>query len=468
MEKLIKIEKQFLLDCKNSLCKIKSGKVKGFGFFTELDEEYIPFSECLLTSTEILDEDYIKNKKEIILDFQNSEKILQINERKIFSNKDLGYICIEILNDDEIEDFLYIEGRIEKEGREPYINKDIFIPKFEENNNISFESGEIKSFEKDKIIHNCSLKEDTIGAPIISPDLYLNVMGIIKGYDANSKSYIGIPFIDIIKNILYNISPIAFHDDNKGEFLTEEILEIAKFYSKIDESSFLSIISQKFSEKSIPRLALEFAKHLESIDIYEEYQKELINNFSRKTRIIYDSNKDDDIIMNVFSKVYGKTNLACFYNLFYPDDYEKEKKVESRNLSFLKGKVEFNNNNFEFEHSDVFIYGTFAQYYTSYDYISYKAQNTSIFYKIKDGSIYVIFYREYSQSKTVKLMIKIGNNFMKNKIQYIDDGDYNDLVTETVEKNNTFDNIDELFENCDNSKKLEADFKELIIYEFDN
>lgn len=123
MEKLIKIEKQFLLDCKNSLCKIKSGKVKGFGFFTELDEEYIPFSECLMTSTEILDEDYIKNKKEIILDFQNSEKILQINERKIFSNKDLGYICIEILNDDEIEDFLYIEGRIEKEGRDLILTK---------------------------------------------------------------------------------------------------------------------------------------------------------------------------------------------------------------------------------------------------------------------------------------------------------------------------------------------------------
>ena len=186
--------------------------MKGFWFFAEIDERYIPFSDCLITSTEILDENDIKNNKEIKLDFQGSEIILGLNERKFFSNKDLGYMCIEIVSNDEIKDFLYTEGRIENEGREPFINKEIFIPKYE-NNKISFESGKIISFEKDKLLHNCSLKEDSIGAPVISPDIYFNVIGIQMGYDANTKSYIVLPFIDMIKYILYNINPIAFSAD---------------------------------------------------------------------------------------------------------------------------------------------------------------------------------------------------------------------------------------------------------------
>ena len=270
-------------------------------------------------------------------------------------------MCIEIVSNDEIKDFLYTEGRIENEGREPFINKEIFIPKYE-NNKISFESGKIISFEKDKLLHNCSLKEDSIGAPVISPDIYFNVIGIQIGYDANTKSYIVLPFIDMIKHILYNINTIASSADIdfEKEDLSNELLEILKYFPKIDENSFLSIISQKFNEKSIPKIAFDFSEYLKKLDIYEDYQKELINNYSYKTKIIFDSNKDEDTYINFMSKVYGKSKLACFYNFFFPDDYDKTKITESRNLVFLNGKVESKNNNFEFEHSDVFIFGTFG------------------------------------------------------------------------------------------------------------
>ena len=469
MENLNREEKKFLLEEKNALCQIKSGKMKGFGFFAEIDERYIPFSDCLITSTKILDENDIKNKKEIKLDFQDSEIILELKERKFFSNKDLGYMCIEIVNDDEINDFLYTEGRIEKEGRETFINKDIFIPKYE-NNQISFESGKIISFEKEKLLHNCSLKKDSIGAPVISPDIYFNVIGIQMGYNANTKSYIVLPFIDMIKNILYNINPIAFSGDIdiEKEDLSEKLLEILKYYPKIDENSFLSIIQQKFNEKKIQKIAIDFAKYLKKLDIYEEYQKELINNYSCKTKIIFDSNKDEDTYINFMSKVYGKSKLTCFYNFFFPDDYDKTKKTESRNLVFLNGKMESKNNNFEFEHSDVFIFGTFGNVVDEYEFLSYRAQNSTIFYKIKDGIIYAVFYNSYGETKYVRYIVKILNNFMKNKIQYIVDHNYTDLVSESFEKNNSLDNIDELFENCDNSLKNEVDFKELIVYQIDN
>ena len=67
MENLNEEEKIFLLEEKNALFQIKSGKMKGFLFVAEIDERYIPFSDCLITSTEILDENDIKNNKEMKL-----------------------------------------------------------------------------------------------------------------------------------------------------------------------------------------------------------------------------------------------------------------------------------------------------------------------------------------------------------------------------------------------------------------
>ena len=64
--------------------------------------------------------------------------------------------------------------------------------------------------------------------------------------------------------------------------------------------------------------------------------------------------------------------------------------------------------------------------------------------------------------------MKIQNNYMKDKIIYVIDNKFFEILERSLEKNKSFDNVDELFENFDNSLKYEAELKELIIYQIEN
>ena len=97
----------------DAMCKIISQKIingilkpiKGTGFFLELDIKDIPFKKCLITNNHILNENDIKINKEIIFEYKNKKKIIKIKEdRKVYTNKELDYTCIEIFNKDEIKE----------------------------------------------------------------------------------------------------------------------------------------------------------------------------------------------------------------------------------------------------------------------------------------------------------------------------------------------------------------------------
>ena len=471
-----------LNEVKNSLCQIKSGKIKGLGFFLEFSEKFLPFKKCLLTSISILSPIDIKNKKEIILDYKNSEKILKINEdRKIFSDNDLGYICIEIIDEDEIDNFLKLEKNIFNLENSSFINKKIFIPKYQNNKDISFSSGNIISYKNNKLEHDCDIKEDSLGAPIIYEELsYYYVIGLQKGYETNNKYFIGTSIIDIVKNIMHQQYPIFIDKDIDIDFkylysLSDNIIKILNNFKKIEENSFLSIISNKFNEFTVQKLAFLLSNHLNMINIYENYQKELINYYTTKTKIIYDTNIDDDSIINFMSKVYGKTNLACYYDFSFSGEGDeideatggkKSMVINSKNFAFLNGKFEFISNNFDFGKNNIFIFGNYGQVEDDeYDFVSFKQQDSSLLTKIKDNAIYCLFYRDL---KDMRLAIKIENNFMKNKILLAYDEEFYNSLVEKFEEDEHFNGIDEMFENLDDSKKVEVNFKELIIYEIDN
>ena len=471
-----------LNDVTDCLCLIKSGKTKGFGFFIKINWKFLPFKKSLLTSVSILAPNDIKNKKEIILDYKNSEKILKINDdRKIISDNDLGYICIEIIDEDEIDNFLKLEKNIFNLENSSFINKKIFIPKYQNNKDISFSSGNIISNENNKLEHDCDIKEDSLGAPIIYEELsYYYVIGLQKGYETNNKYFIGTSIIDIVKNIMHQQYPIFIDKDIDIDFkylnsLSDNIIKILNYFKKIEENSFLSIISNKFNEFTVQKLAFLLSNHLNMINIYENYQKELINYYTTKTKIIYDTNIDDDSIINFMSKVYGKSNLACFYDFSFSGEGDeideatggkKSMVINSKNFAFLNGKFEFISNNFDFGKNNIFIFGNYGQVEDDeYDFVSFKQQDSSLLTKIKDNAIYCLFYRDL---KDMRLAIKIENNFMKNKILLAYDEEFYNSLVEKFEEDEHFNGIDEMFENLDDSKKVEVNFKELIIYEIDN
>ena len=466
-----------LFQKENSVCQIKIEKIindkfftiLGSGFFLNINDSIIPFENCLMTSSKNMDESDIKDITEIKIEFKNTQKIIQMKNRRTFSNKTLGYSCIEIFEEDDIEDILYVNNSIFKEKRSLFNNKQIFILQYLKNQNLVFSSGKILTYAKNRITHNCSITEGYSGLPIVlfSGNI-LSIIGMQVGYDVDNKCNIAIPILDIINDIKHQICPIVFNDDIDSSSLSEGIIKTLKLFPEIEENSFFSIISKKFSVHSIPKLAYDFAKLCDSQEFCEKNTKEIIRKLSNNTTIIFDSNKDSDTINNIMTKVYGKTNLAFFIS-FWKKSENDDKMIDCMNLIYLDGKMELINNNFEFVNKEVILFCNYANLdEDKYDYKYFKGQNDSVFIKNKNNIIYAVFYRK-NKELSIKYIIKIMNNFMKYKAVYLNQKELISEKSDNMRQDiNQLHKIDELFESMDNSKKYEINMKELIIYQINN
>ena len=450
-----------------SIYKIKTEKninhkleiIEGAGFFMQINEPYIPFKKCFITSNNIIDENDINNKNEIRIGYEAEEKQIEIkNNRKIYMDKNIGYTCIEIL---EEEDLMVNYLKITTDEIEDLNNEKIIIPEYINNYELSYPIGKILSITKDELTYDYSSPKESLGMPILSNSSCEEVIGINIKYDSDKKCHIAMPIQNIIKNIHHQICPLAFNDDIDIEDMDEVIFMLLKNFPNIDNKSFLSIIHDKFNGVSIPKLAFGLAKHVLMQDMEDVYQNEIIRKYCTNTNIIYDTNNDDDTIINFVSKVLGKSNLGCFYSYtIFMDDHE----MECRNLIYLNGKAELVSNKFDFLKNDIFFYGNYTKIDDDdYDYTSVRGQNSSIYTNFKNNAIYVIFYRHYTDSIGIEMVFKIVNNFMTNKILVIEDSEVFDTLEESYSDTKTFGDIDELFENS--SKKYEVNFKELIVYQ---
>ena len=450
-----------------SIYKIKTEKsinhklemIEGAGFFMQIDEPYIPFKKCFITSNNIIDENDINNKNEIRIGYEAEEKQIEIkNNRKIYMDKNIGYTCIEIL---EEEDLMVNYLKISKEEIDDLKNEKIIIPEYINNYELSYPIGKILSITKDELTYDYSSPKESLGMPILLNSSCEEVLGINIKYDSDKKCHITIPIKNIISNMNHQICPLAFNEDIDIDEIDEDIFGLLKNFPNIDNKSFLSIMHDKFNGVSIPKLAFGLAKHVLVQDMEDVYQNEIIRKYCSNTNIIYDTNNDDDTIINFISKVLGKSNLGCFYSYtIFIDDHE----MECRNLIYLNGKAELVNNKFGFLDNDIFVYGNYGKINDDiYDYTSFRGQNSSIYTNFKNNAIYVIFYRIYTDNIEVLILIKIVNNFMTNKIMITEDSEVFETLEEKYSENNTFGDIDELFENSTN--KYEVNFKELIVYQ---
>ena len=463
---------KILVTGKDSICQIKYEKmvndklqtINGSGFFFKYSDHFIPFRKCLITSYSILNEDYFKENKDIKIIYKNEERILEMkNDRKVISNKELDYTCIEIFKEDNFVDIIEIEEDIFEKERNDFNNKEIFIAQYLKNGVLSFSSGKILSYEENKIIHNCPVTEGSLGLPILVRETYLTALGMQRGYDVENKYFIATPIVDIINNIKSGLCPLSISEEIKKEtYLEKNIIKILMYFRKFDENSILSINSKKFN-KTIPYLSLELAKHLEMKEYYDDFQIEIINKLTKNTKIIFDSNKDDDSLINLITKVYGKSNLLFFTN-FTTFDLKRKKDVQSINSIYLNGKIEYTKNTFDFTNNDLLLYGNYRDIEEEeYDYTSFQAQDGSIYMKNKNGIIYAVLYRNVDDELRVNTMVKIPNNFIKDKIQFI-------RIMDTIEKkevNDFFENIDGWFEKCKDSMRQEMNFKEFLIYQIE-
>ena len=205
------------------MCKIKYEdnniqKGKGTGFFCKIENiDNFPIKYGLFINNHILNEDNIGNIINIEYIENNNiykeKKIIIDKKRKIYTNKELDYTCIEIYETDDINEYFKIDPIIYT-NKKDYINNntDIFILQYPEGNELCFSYGKIKLIKDNIIIHNASTKERSSGSPIIrrSEENYiigLHYGGYKKKENIDYSFYLGTIFDYILNDIIYNNKP---------------------------------------------------------------------------------------------------------------------------------------------------------------------------------------------------------------------------------------------------------------------
>ena len=283
-----------------STCKISNGNKKGTGFFCRININEIPFKLALFTNNHILNRDDLKIGKDIIFDHINFEesKILEIkNNRKFFTDEELDYTCIEILDEDKIfknnekEKLFKIDQNI-LEGNSSSLNdNDIFILQYPLGNEFSFSIGKIDYIDNKIIKHTATTLDGSSGAPIIRRTNY-SIIGIHFGskIKMNDNEYVefnlSTNIFSIINDIKIKLDPKQLegkkvikeqHGDILEKYKKMDKLGLIKFKSKhfILVNSIVPKIEEKSWTWSLPakrRLLKEFSDLTKSGNLYEGIQ----------------------------------------------------------------------------------------------------------------------------------------------------------------------------------------------------
>ena len=200
----------------SAVCKIlyktlKDGKfVKSFGtgFFCEINNLKIPFRKALFTNNHILDEEQTKINSQIKFEYCEKEiNIIITKDRKVFTNKELDYTCIEIFDTDNINNFFNIDKDI-LNGKNNLINKEIFILQYSEGN-LSHDSRKILDIKNNMIKYSASTDYVSSGSPLIKRNNINLIVGINfssqkKTETSNVKDLCNLatPFDSIITDII--------------------------------------------------------------------------------------------------------------------------------------------------------------------------------------------------------------------------------------------------------------------------
>ena len=229
-----------LIHAKEGICKINSkidGEVAhGTGFCTKIEapDEEKQYINVLFTCNHVLKKEYLENNSIINIEINNTKKELKLENRRIWSDSELDYTCIEILKNDDIKGFLNLDEILLQPDYaiENYKNKGIYIFGFMKDHELSFDSGYILGTKNNYLFHNCNTYGGCSGGPIINKTTN-NIIGIHKAGNKENNYNIGVYMNSIINNIksqkqdktYYYFSIILMGDSNSGKYEFLEKIE---------------------------------------------------------------------------------------------------------------------------------------------------------------------------------------------------------------------------------------------------
>ena len=208
-----KIEDILIKKGEMATCKIITKNSNGTGFFCKIPL-YNQLIKFLFTSNHIINKDLIKTGNNIHFVYKLKKKKIKIaDNRKCFINEELDYTCIEIFDEDEIEDFFDVENKEYKDINEYFLNEDIAIIQYPKGGPLKINAGHLKEINENMIKHKVSTDYGSSGAPIILYERNYEILGIHRGrnikLNINMGIYIKFIIEDIKKNIDVNINLIS-------------------------------------------------------------------------------------------------------------------------------------------------------------------------------------------------------------------------------------------------------------------
>ena len=253
----------------NCICKIKADQSTGTGFFCKINYGVNQTMKFLMTNFHVLNKNYYDKTKEIDL-LINDEKIVKsINftkKRQIYFNDKYDIIIIEILDIDEIENFLELDDNLFRDKENTlYKQKTIYVLQYPNGKNASVSYGILRSFNEIKeseIRHSCSTEKGSSGSPILNLETN-KVIGIHKegsiNFNFNMGTFLKYPLIDFIENYLKKGKAINNSINNISNFIMEEnnlnsFINISKVEDKIKNEINIQVpkINIIFDEKIDP------------------------------------------------------------------------------------------------------------------------------------------------------------------------------------------------------------------------
>ena len=193
--------------------KIDKKLKRGMGFFCKIPD---PMNDnkkikILMTCYHVVNE-FFENKNIVTISYKYGEGktgLLNLKNRENCKNKKLDYACFQILEEDNIHDFLDIdENLILNDCPTQYLQKKVINIIYR----TEISNGTIESVDDGNIYYNCDTDKGLSGSPISNKDNNL-IIGIHQEYHRDKNLNKGL----LIKSIFLDMRKqnIYFKEDNQ-------------------------------------------------------------------------------------------------------------------------------------------------------------------------------------------------------------------------------------------------------------
>ena len=329
--------KEIINQMEKSLCKIKiEPKKQGTGFPCRIpfptEKELLP---VLITNNHIINKKalYEKDKKITINIGNEKQKIINLNNRRKYTNKYYDITIIELKESDGINNFLELDEAVvnyiikNDDRNEDYVDNTIYIIQYAEGM-LSASYGILNGINENKdynynFRHTCCTKNGSSGSPILN--LKNKIIGIHKGFDSyNIGSFL-------------NYAIKEFINVNKRKKLLSELNEKYKLDIKDRNIEKIIIGNKIIGDEGFDQLMKIHFKKLKTFYLCSNNITNITPlleaKFEKLEKLHLENNKISDI--NLLEKVELKELKELSFNQNYIQDIKVLKKVKFEKLEKL-------------------------------------------------------------------------------------------------------------------------------------